>query len=497
MRRMPSFLCLGFILALLADSAAAASAPWRPAGWEIRFEEALARAKAINRPVFVYFDAEWCSWCQQYKRDTLNTPAVRRALAREFVPVVVDFDARPDLMQRFGGKGLPYTVLLAPDGRVLNRFVGVITPADLLELLRTTRALQPAASPPPLAISEVVRVTTLDRAGYEAFRSAWLERLEELYDPERRTFAGRFETGATLKRPTPLTWIYLLEHGLWPQRVREAARAERERLWDRLDGGFFNFLDPAREEYLETSKLLEANAWIIAWQALAGKTDPAARTHARAGWYYLREVLWDAEHGGFFQAQIADNAYYRLPPRERLRRRPPPLQRLKRTDTNAQAVWALVRAGQASGEREWLAHAVRTLDFLLERMMPDGRLYHLWQDGRLSVPALPQDVFWLLAAAGAVEEAYPQWRRHPNLVAVEAEAARYLAAHRREGSTAVDVPLDNELAGLIAWTAQRWGLPATSRDWALRRLTLEAETAPDELVFGLMAWERALGVKRW
>ncbi len=488
-------LCLAVVVGLLAGSAVArAGAEWRPAGWQTRFEDALARAKAVNRPLFVYFDAVWCSWCQQYKRDTLEKSVVRRAIARDFVPVVVDYDARPDLMQRYGGRGLPYTVMLAPDGRVINRFVGVVTFEDLLDLLRAARTSPHAPVLP--AVSKAVRVTALDRAGYEAFRAAWLERLEDLYDPERRTLAGRFETGATLKRPTPLTWIYLLEHGLWPKRVRAAARAERERLWDQLDGGFFNFLDPAREEYLETSKLLEANAWIIAWQALAGKTDPAARAAARAGWHYLREVLWDDAHGGFFQAQIADNAYYRLAPRERLRRRPPPVQRIKRVDTNAQAVWALVRAGRSSGEREWLVYAAHTLRFLLEQMMQDGRLYHHWQDGRLSVPALPQDVFWLLAAAGAMEEMSLRQDRHAGLAALKAEASRWLAAQMRKNSADVDL-LDNELAGLIAWTTQDWDLPAGARDWALRRLTIEAETAPDELVIGLMAWERFLGIKRW
>ncbi len=487
-----------------APAVAAAQAAWRPAGWEADFEAARDRAHAAGKPLFVYFDAEWCSWCQQYKRDTLDKPAVQRELVRHFVPVVVDFDARPDLVQRFGGKGLPFTVILAPEGAVLNRFVGVVTPADLLDLLRaarTTRVPAPASAP-PLVVSEPVRVRTLDRTGFERLRAAWLERVEALYDPERGTLAGRFETGATSKRPSPLTWIYLYERGLWPvERIRRAAQAERERLWDRLDGGFFNFLDPARAEYLETSKLLEANAWLVAWQAVLGEVDPAARASARAGWFYLRAVLWDAEHGGFFQAQVADNRYYGLAPRERLRRRPPRVPRLKRADTNAEAVFALVRAAHASPaaaaglQRELLAYAAHSLDFVLERMTAGGRLFHLWEAGRLSVPALPQDLFWLLAAAEALERAHPAWGGHPHLTLVADEARRWLETNLSE--SAQDVAPDNVLAGLVAWTAPRWRWPAPVRDRALRRLVLEAETAPDELVLGLMAFERALGVELW
>jgi thiol-disulfide isomerase/thioredoxin len=488
----------------------AAVSAWPPADWEADFEAARARARAVGRPVFVYFDAGWCSWCQQYTRDTLDKPSVRRALEREFVPVVVDFDARPDLVQRYGGKGLPFTVILAPDGTILNRFVGVMTPADLLDLLRATRGgggRPRPSSMPPAAVSEPVRVVALDRAGFERFRAAWLERLEELYDPERGTLAGRFETGATLKRPSPMTWIYLSERGLWPfERIRRAARAERERLWDRLDGGFFNFLDPGRADYLETSKLLEANAWLVAWQAVVGESDPPARVLARAGWFYLREVLWDEVHGGFYQAQVADNVYYGLAPRVRLRRPPPPVLRLKRADTNAQAAFALLRAARATPgastvplQRELIAHAARTLDFVLEEMVTaDGRLFHLWEAGRLSVPALPQDLFWVLAAAGALEEAHPAWKPPARLALVEGAARRWLEANLTAKSAGAG--LDNELAGLIAWTAGQGRVarfPAWARERALRQLVLEPETAPDELVLGLMAFEQALGIEAW
>ena len=71
---------------------------WRRAGWIVGFEAGMERARALKRPAFVYFDAEWCSWCRQYKRETLDRPRVRAALARDYVSVIVDFDARLDLM---------------------------------------------------------------------------------------------------------------------------------------------------------------------------------------------------------------------------------------------------------------------------------------------------------------------------------------------------------------------------------------------------------------
>ena len=499
-RSAPLAALLGLFLLLLGQTEAAGfeRAQWEREGWITEFEAGLRHARATGRPAFVYFDAEWCSWCQQYKRDTLDQPQVRTALARDFVRVAVDFDARPDLMRRFGGRGLPFTLLLAPDGALVSRFVGVMPPQDMVDMLGAAllRPLRlPAAA---LAPGEVVhQVATLDRRGHEAFRAAYLRHLESLYDPARETLSGQFETGVTFRRMSLLTWIYLMEHGLWAERVQRAARAERQRLWDPRDSGFFNFIDPTRDEYLETSKLLEANAWMAAWQAQIGARDPEARRIAVQAWFYLREVLWDREHGGFFQAQRADNAYYALAPAERLRRSAPPVDRAKRTDTNAQAVWALARLGRLNGDEAVIAYAAQTMDFLLREMWHEGRLYHLWRDGRRAAPDLPHNWFWVLAAGAEIERVRPERARREQLAVIAAVAGRWLAQRMRDAPAA---RLDNELAGLIARTAGRRDLypqlPAGARDWALRQLRIETETPPDELVIGLWAWEERLAAQR-
>ncbi|MDH3563917.1 MAG: thioredoxin family protein, partial [Gammaproteobacteria bacterium] len=90
-----------------------------PAEWVEGFEAGLTQARERQRPTFVYFDAVWCSWCQRYKRDTLETPQVRQLLAQHYVATRVDFDARPDLVKRYDVRGLPYTLILSPSGEVL------------------------------------------------------------------------------------------------------------------------------------------------------------------------------------------------------------------------------------------------------------------------------------------------------------------------------------------------------------------------------------------
>lgn len=474
------------------DAAAFSRSEWERAGWRTDFEAGLAAAGAGGRPAFVTFEAAWCSWCQQYSRDTLAAPAVREVLQRDFVRVAVDADTRPDLMRRYGGKGLPFTLVLAPDGTVRSHFVGVMQPADLISMLEESR--RPAIVVQPIAAGEVrYRVDTPDRRGYEAFRAAWLQHLEALYEPARATLSGQFDSGTTQKRTPVLAWLWLMDHGLWPDRAAAAGRVARQSLWDPVGTGFFNFIDPSRDDYLESSKLLESNAWMTAWQAQLGAHDPAAARTAQLAARYLREVLGDREQGGFFQAQVADNAYYALQPAERLRRPAPLLDRVKRADTHAQAAWALLRVGRHAGDDRMVDDAVRALDFVLGVLWHEGRLYHAWRDGMRTQPDLPHSVLWVLAAGEAVEQVRPDASRRAALDAIARRAGHWLDDQMRLRHSP---ELDNELSGLIAWCATRPALashlPKGAREWALRQLRIEAETAPDELVVGLWAWEAAL-----
>jgi hypothetical protein len=483
------WLLAGLLLSWGAPARAEAGEPRWVEGYEAGLREAARR----QRPAFVYFDANWCSWCQQYKQGSLSDAGVRERLTRDYVAVRVDFDARPDLVLQYRVRGLPYTLILDARGARRAGFIGILAPADLRDLLDST-ARAPAAATRTAPTEVAARVRALDRAGYAEFRRAWLQHVERLYDARAGTLLGRFPTGATLKRPSPLTWLYLHEHGLWPERVARAARVERARLADPVDGGFFNFLDPAQPggDYLESSKLLEGNAWLLLWQAVHGREDRHARRAADDAFQYLRRVLWDVQHGGFWQAQQADAGYYGRPPARRRESPTPPLDRIKRADTNAQAVIALLRYGEVRGRPEAAALAALAFDRVLEALLHDGRLYHARRDGERLTPGQPLGLFWLLAAGAELERRQADAARRARIDTLVALAREWIERERRRPG-ASPAP---ELAGLIAWVAGQPGigprLPAGTRDWALRQLRVEADTPPDDLVYGLRAWEERL-----
>ena len=481
-------------LLILGLTSCSKSASWKDLPWIENYQTGLTHARNVDRPAFIYFQAKWCSWCHIYERDVLSHQDVMNLLRRDYVPVLVNYDARPDLMRHFGGFGLPYTVIVAPDSKVLARIPGILSLEDMADTL-TNIAKGKSYSPSPIS-NDIIHVSGLDKKSYVGFHNAYLAYLNDLFDAETGELTGHLATGANLKRPFPRIWLYLMQRGLWPQRSRKAATAIHQRLWDDIDGGFFYFLESHQvDEHLETSKLLDANAWLSNWLAEAGVgyQDSRLVAAARQGMAYLQQTLWDTREGGFYQAQISDPRYYSLDKKARARRAPPAIDTLKRTDTNAQVAFTLVQFGERFGETDAYELAARTIDYLLQYHYQDSKLYHSRENTKLGqIYNLPEDLFWLLAAGKAVQTVQPNQYRQKQLFLIKKLATQWLnQAMKKDQPKKISV----NLLGLIAWaniTGKDPHLPSSATTWALHGIRIDPTTQPDELIFALMAWEQYL-----
>jgi hypothetical protein len=91
--------------------------PWGP--------DALARAKLLDRPIFLSIGYAACHWCHVMERESFEDEATAAFLNARFVAIKVDREERPDLDQIYmsavqaltGGGGWPMSVFLTPEGR--------------------------------------------------------------------------------------------------------------------------------------------------------------------------------------------------------------------------------------------------------------------------------------------------------------------------------------------------------------------------------------------
>src|SRR5688572_6995933 len=88
-------------------------------------EAAFAAARAANKPVLLYWGAQWCPPCKQLKSAVFSRPDFIEK-SRLFVPVYLDGDL-PDA-QKWGDvfrvSGYPTVVVLKPDQTEITRIAG-------------------------------------------------------------------------------------------------------------------------------------------------------------------------------------------------------------------------------------------------------------------------------------------------------------------------------------------------------------------------------------
>ena len=68
-----------------------------PVQWQTWGKEALARARAENKPLFISSGYFACHWCHVMQQESYQSPAVAALLNQYFIPVKVDRELEPAL----------------------------------------------------------------------------------------------------------------------------------------------------------------------------------------------------------------------------------------------------------------------------------------------------------------------------------------------------------------------------------------------------------------
>lgn len=300
-----------------------------PVAWQAWDPAALELAKAQDKPIFLSIGYATCHWCHVMAHESFEDPEVAEILNREFVPIKVDREERPDLdgvymavCQTLTGRGgWPLSVWLTPEGKPF--YAGTYFPKNtrqgmpgfipvLLELARrwkgSERATMLTASE---EIIKALRAKTQGpggELGHKTLQEAH-EGLARIYDPQHGGF------GQAPKFPSPHHLTFLLRWHLRAPHDQALAMVEKTlgRMWrggmfDQVGGGFHRYsvdaqwLAPHFEKMLYDQAMLTM-AYVEAHQ-LTGNDE-----HAQAAREVLAYVLRDmtSPEGGFYSAEDADS----------------------------------------------------------------------------------------------------------------------------------------------------------------------------------------------
>ncbi|HSD65215.1 MAG TPA: thioredoxin domain-containing protein, partial [Vicinamibacteria bacterium] len=308
-----------------------------PVDWYPWGEEAFARARAEDKPIFLSVGYSTCYWCHVMERETFSSSEIAREMNDGFVCVKVDREERPDvdetymaatqLMARSGG--WPNSVFLTPDlkpffagtyfppadGRGRPGFSRVLQSLREAWLFRRAELLQQAEMVaeamgqhlvPPRGTAEALPGPDLG--------DALLADLAARFDPEWGGF------GPAPKFPSPANLFFLLEraaseeaHGML---VTTLDRMSRGGLMDQLAGGFHRYSTDEAWLVPHFEKMLYDNASLAWLYAEASALAPGLGFERVARLtldFVLREMT--GPEGGFLSAidaetQGHEGAYY-------------------------------------------------------------------------------------------------------------------------------------------------------------------------------------------
>jgi uncharacterized protein YyaL (SSP411 family) len=333
---------------------------WRP--WS---EKAFEEAGRLDRPILLSISAVWCHWCHVMDETTYSNQSVIELINREYVPIRVDNDVRPDINQRYNMGGWPTTGFLTPSGDLL-------TGATYLPPEQMAGALGRVASYYRTHRAEVDAgvLEARKRMGAVASRGAGdldgslidgvLEAVRNSYDADYGGF------GTAPKFPQTDAVLLLLEQAQLraDPELRQMAIHTLEQMagggtYDHVEGGFFRYSTTQDWSVPHFEKMLEDHAGLVGALAHAGLT---AALDATTG--YLDRVLRDPATGLYAGSQDADERYYALDAAGRALLEPPYVDGRAFTSWNAALAIAYLDAWRRCRRTALRTNAAQALDRL-------------------------------------------------------------------------------------------------------------------------------------
>lgn len=297
---------------------------WRPWG-----AEALAEAKASDRPILLSVGYAACHWCHVMAHESFENPDIATVMNALFVNIKVDREERPDIdtiyqsaLHMLGEQGgWPLTMFLTPDGDPFwggtyfppsARWGRPGFPEVLKSIAQTYRDAPDRVDNNVAALRDGLAALANPKAGGEIGRAdadRFAQRLAGAIDP----IHGGIGDAPKFPQASILRQLWAAARRLKDTAMRDAVLMSLRKMceggiYDHLGGGFSRYtvdrawLVPHFEKMLyDNAQLLEL--LVLAWLETG---EPLFRQRAEETVDWLLDDMAQAE-GGFASARDADS----------------------------------------------------------------------------------------------------------------------------------------------------------------------------------------------
>ncbi|WP_353259003.1 thioredoxin domain-containing protein [Prochlorothrix hollandica] len=300
-----------------------------PIDWWPWGDEALATAKAQDKPIFLSIGYSSCHWCTVMEGEAFSDPEVAHFLNQNFLPIKVDREERPDLdsiyMQALqmmvGQGGWPLNIFLDPQD-LLPFYGGTYFPGQprygrpgFLQVLQVLRQSYDQDRDKLRDIRQEIlghlRHSTTTQGSMDLSEGLLLKGLEY----STRIISPNFGGNSFPMMPYGQTALRLTRFG--GERAEAAQKACMQRgldlalggIFDQVGGGFHRYTVDATWTVPHFEKMLYDNGQIMEYLAnlwSQGQREPALQRAVAGTVAWLKREMLDAQ-GYFYGSQDADN----------------------------------------------------------------------------------------------------------------------------------------------------------------------------------------------
>ena len=306
---------------------------YNPVDWYPWGEEAFARARKENRPIFLSIGYSTCHWCHVMERESFENEGIAAVMNQYFICIKVDREERPDIDKVYmtavqattGSGGWPMSVWLTPELKPF--FCGTYFPPDsrygrpgFKDLLQRVHDVWEGNHTGVLAQASQI-METINRYASVGEGNSSNRPLDEVplslgFDQFRTSYDavhGGFSMAPKFPRPVALNFLFRYQ-----ARTNEAAAGEMALhtlramgeggLFDQLGGGFHRYSVDQKWLVSHFEKMLYDQAQLISSYIDAYRItrDPFYADIARRTCDYVLRDMTSPE-GGFYSAEDADS----------------------------------------------------------------------------------------------------------------------------------------------------------------------------------------------
>jgi len=303
---------------------------YNPVDWFPWGEEAFARARKANKPLFISIGYSTCHWCHVMAHESFENKEIATLLNKHFISIKVDREERPDIDRIYltateiiaGYGGWPTTIVTNTELKPF--FAGTYIPpfnkqgqpglhellSKIVKLWREDRSeINRVANEVTALIKQQLSSDTSKGELNSKSTTASYQHFKKIYDEE---FGG---FGNAPKFPRTAVFDFLLTYGQQKQKLEALQMVEqsldrmiRGGIYDQVGGGFHRYSVDAEWQVPHFEKMLYD-------QGLMTNTlvDTSIKLKQKSFHVPLRQTLdfvlesMQNKQGGFFSAYDADS----------------------------------------------------------------------------------------------------------------------------------------------------------------------------------------------